>query len=304
MSSRSTSATALRVESLEARDVPAVVLNGTFANGTTTATGGAVTVAELAGGSYSVFDQSQTNLTLGVNVNGTANDNLTLSVTNGTLSLTDSDGIYIRDQNGNLVSVGNSLNVQNVTGLAVNLDQGGDDTVTLNGTGTLNVTVGAGPGNDTITDNSTFTAALNGGAGNDTIRAVGGPINPVLLQFLQQGQSALKNPNIFPFLMSLGGQKTVNGGAGDDNITGPLVGFFNSLSGGEGNDFIMGGIGLDIIDGGPGFDVLFGLGGGDIYLATDNGPDFILNQKNDIVVADAFDFLQTPLRGLGQGRDR
>jgi len=287
----------MHLENLEARDVPAIILPGTFANGTTTATGGTVTVAELAGGIYAVLDKAQTNPPTVVSVSGTADDTISLSLNGTTLTITDSDGIFVRDQTGKLVSVGTSLDVQSVTGLNVNLDQGGNDNVTLNGTGTLTATINAGPGNDTVTDNSSFTTIINGGDGNDILKATGGAINPLLLQLLQQPGGI--NPSLFPLLMGMTGQKTILGGAGDDNITGPVLGFFDTLDGGDGNDTIIGGFGPDFIIGGTGFDIIAGLGGQDIIFTADGGADFILNQRNDVVISDALDLLAVPIRGRG-----
>ena len=261
--------TSLKLETLEARDVPAIVLEGTFvAFGTApTINGGNVTVSEVAlnrtgGVGDPVTDK---NITVFQNTNKVANaaDGLTFAVNNGTLSISSSDGIFVRVVTGAstfFANFGTTAEIQNVTGLNVNLQLGGDDTVT---------------------DNTTLSSTINGGAGNDNITG-GGMINPALLPFLS-------NPAFLPLLAGMGGQKVLQGGAGDDKITGPIFGFFNQLDGGEGNDTIIGGLGLDIITGGAGFDVLFGLGGGDFYLAFDGGPDFVLDQPNDIVFGDPFD---------------
>ena len=271
---RSTPRTSLKLEALETREVPAVVLQGTFNNtgATVTPDGGAVTIQEVAlisaangstiNGMVRVEDANGT-MFVAVNKSATANDTLTLSNNGGTLTINASDGIFVRFAFGaetRFRSVGNTLDVPNVTGLNVDLQLGGDDTVT---------------------DNTTFSSTINGGAGNDTLTG-GGTINPALLPFLS-------NPAFLPLLAGMGGQKTLQGGTGDDKINGPLVGFFNQLDGGEGNDTIIGGLGREIITGGNGFDVLFGLGGGDFYIAFDFGPDFVLDQPGDLAFTDPFD---------------
>lgn len=289
----------LNLEPLEVREVPAVVLQGTLNGGTVTPNGGNVTIREVAlistatgstmNGMSRVENANGTQF-VAVNKSATADDTIALTNTNAKLSINASDGIFVQFAFGNETrfrSVGNTLDVQNVTGLTVDLQLGG---------------------NDTVTDNTTFASTINGGLGNDTITAAGGEVNPLLLQLLQ-GPGGL-NPALLPLLGSLGGgaktvnggdgndnlalsgfaiQSTIDGGAGDDRITGAQFGFLNFLKGGDGNDTVIGGIGLDVIDGGKGFDILFGFGGKDIYLAQDQGPDFILNQPGDIVLGDPFD---------------
>jgi Ca2+-binding RTX toxin-like protein len=288
----------LKLEALEVREVPAVVLQGTF-NTTVTPNGGNVTIREVAlisaangsttNGMSRVENATGTQF-VAVNKTATADDTITLSNTNGKLSINASDGIFVQFTFGGETrfrSVGNTLDVQNVTGLTVDLQLGG---------------------NDTVTDNTTFASTINGGPGNDTITAAGGEVNPLLLQLLQ-GPGGL-NPALLPLLGGLGGgaktvnggdgndnlalsgfaiNSTVDGGAGDDRTTGSTFGFLNFLKGGDGNDTVIGGLGLDVLDGGKGFDILFGFGGKDFYLAQDQGPDFILNQPGDIVLADPFD---------------
>lgn len=61
--------------------------------------------------------------------------------------------------------------------------------------------------------------------------------------------------------------KTINGGSGNDTITGTRYG--DKINGGNGNDTVTGGPGLDVIEGGNGNDTLTGNEGRD--LVTDNG---------------------------------
>jgi Ca2+-binding RTX toxin-like protein len=329
----------LNCESLEAREVPAVVVEGTAATPTLVAgmpptpNGGTVTIGEVA---FAATDLNVINQAFSAFETTTrsaaANDNITLTQSGSTLTINSSDGIFIRfTANAGQTyfhNRGNTLTIPNVTGLTVNLQLGGNDSVvdntalasTINGgTGndTLTATGGAakvlngGDGNDIITDNATGATAIDGGPGNDILTVAGIELNPALLPFLF-GPTGL-NIALLP-LLGATAAKTVNGGdgndtltatgfatnftfdggAGDDMINGPQIGFINSLKGGDGNDTIVGGFGLDILEGGAGFDVLFGLGGGDFYIALDGGPDFVLNQRGEFVFADPFDIKSAP----------
>lgn len=258
---------ALRCESLEARDVPAIVLDGTFDGTTTTANGGLVNITEL-GGSITSVDAGLQNAQV-VNLSATANEAIGFSTSGTTLTVTDTDGIYIRVVNmgGALVRVGNSLQVQNATALNVNLQLGG---------------------NDGVTDNSMLNATIDCGPGNDTIVSLGVVANPALLPLI----TGPIDPSLYPLLGAAGGAKTLMGGDGDDSITGPPLGFVSQLDGGNGNDVIVGGLGPDILIGGDGVDVLSGLGGGDGYVSLDLFIDYVLNVPGDVVFANAFDVVQ------------
>jgi Ca2+-binding RTX toxin-like protein len=257
----------LRCESLESRDVPAIVLDGTFNGTSTTPNGGAITVTEIDGTFTAVNGNLMAPQT--VTASTTASDTITLRANGATLTVTNSDGIFIRvtNQGGVLVQAGTALDVPNVTRVTVNLQFGG---------------------NDVVTDNSMLNATINAGPGNDTIISTGMLANPQAALFIQTPI----NPALLPLLGTLGGAKVLQGGDGDDSITGPLLGFYNQLDGGNGNDVLVGGIGPDVLTGGGGLDVLTGLGGGDFYVALDVFFDYVLNSRGDTVIADPFDFVQ------------
>jgi hypothetical protein len=261
-----TSSFRLRCERLEARDVPAIILNGTFDGTTTTATGGTVSILEIDGTFTAVNPDLTTPQT--VTASTTANDTIAFRALGSTLTVTDTDGVFIRvtNQGGMIVRAGTSVDVPNATAIDANLLLGG---------------------NDSVTDNSMLNAGINAGPGNDTIVSTGMLANPTAALFIQTPL----NPALLPLIGSLGGTKRLFGGDGDDSITGPLLGFYNQMDGGTGNDVIVGGIGPDYIVGGDGLDVLTGLGGSDIYVSLDLFFDYVLNVKGDLVFADSFDFV-------------
>jgi Ca2+-binding RTX toxin-like protein len=268
----------LNCERLEARDVPAIVIDGTAATPTLVAgspptpNGGLVSIQEVAFAAtdtnvinqgFTAFEQTTRN--------AAANDNITLVLNGSTLTISSSDGIFIRftANGGNTFfhNRGTTLDVPNVTGVNAILQLGGDDTVS---------------------DMTPFANTLAGGPGNDMITAEGAPINMGLLQLYQQPGGI--NPALYPAIFGvLGPGKTIVGDEGNDTLVAPLVGFFTQLVGGEGNDFLVGGIGLDILNGGGGSDVLFGRGGKDYYFAADSIADPIFSRVGDFVFADPFD---------------
>jgi len=261
-----TSSFRLRCEPLEHRDVPAIILNGTFDGTTTTPTGGTVNILEIDG-TFTTVNPDLTTPQM-VTASTTASDTIAFRSLGSTLTVTDTDGVFIRvtNQGGMIVRAGTSVDVSGATALDVNLLLGG---------------------NDSVTDNSMLNAGINAGPGNDTIVSTGMLANPTAALFIQTPL----NPALLPLLGALGGTKNLIGGDGDDSITGPLLGFFNQLNGGAGNDVLVGGFGPDILNGGDGLDVHTGLGGGDYYLSLDLFFDYDLNYKGDVVIADSFDFI-------------
>ena len=292
-------------EALETREVPAIMLAGTFgaadANGIRNVpTGGTVSVTEVSTMTNRTVFTPQGNFGGMRNFDSQTGDTLTFNLSGSTLTITNTtDVIIMVDQNGNFVNFSGTITVQGVTGLNVNLDQGGNDSVTDNTMG-LPVTI-------------------NGGTGNDAITAAGSPINPQLLPFL------MANPQLASLFAQMSGPaKNISGGAGMDNITvsgfasmymidggddkdtiqGPRMGTFNQLKGGAGDDTIIGGFGQDIIFGDAGLDIIAGLGGNDFLITVDAGPDFVLNTPGDTVIGDPLDTLATPLGTPVQGQRR
>lgn len=259
--------TSLKLESLEAREVPAIVLAGTLSGGVVTANGGNVVINEI-GGTFEAYDPAGGAAHHAFTRANTNADIINMTGTGGTLLITDTDGIFVQTAGPFPDFMGTVLTVSGVTGLTVNLQLGGDDIVT---------------------DGTDLTATINGGPGNDKISAPGsGAFNYLLYQLLH-------DPNFtptFPFLQALAnnpGQKILNGNAGDDTLIAPAFGFLTQLSGGDGNDFLVGGSGVDVMDGGNGIDILLGFGGKDIYITNDGGLDLLGNQMGDIVLSDAID---------------
>ena len=335
---RRSNSAALRCEALEARDVPAIVLAAGFTQPTPTTTdiaplGGTVTVTEIQLVSTNPLRQRNNAVAPGQTKLATASDSITFNLSDTTLTISSADGIFGRATNalGNQVTVtyGNTLTINNVTGLNVQLQLGGNDTVALNGTAAFAPTMNSGPGNDSVADNTPLATALDGGPGNDTVTAAGGAVDPALIAFLFQQVQNL-TPDLLSMIAGTGPTKlliggddddtitvkeaasrfTLNGGAGndtlfaptglfnglvggagDDTLVGSLFGFFDTLDGDAGNDIIVGGFGPDVIIGGTGRDTLFGQGGRDFYLAVDIDPDAILNVPGDLVGADDIDFV-------------
>lgn len=261
---------ALSLECLETREVPAVVLDGTFtgstANGTfrAVANSGSVAVNEI-GGTFVAFDSNGLNGTQ-VTKPETNADAIVLENAGSLVVLTNPDGIFIRLQNANLVNVGTSLVITDVTDLTVNLALGG---------------------NDSIVDKTNLKATLSGGPGSDTIRATGGAVHEfVVLQVTRPGGAS---PSQFSRLGTLAPQKILRGQDGGDTLKGPMFGFNTILNGGNGSDRLTGGLGRDTLVGGKGIDTLRGNGGRDIYNAIDGARDYIFNQAADSVGADVFD---------------
>lgn len=307
----------LNCEPLEARDVPAIVLDARFTpfsltTSDTAPTGGTVSVQEIQfDATMPLFNRDGTAAPR-TTKSGTASDSIQFFLSGTTLTITCSDGIFGRASNNNnrIVTYGTTLTVNNVTGLNVGLQFGG---------------------NDTVTDNTTLNSTINAGPGNDIVNGLGGDSNPLLFQLLQF--RGVLTPPLFAQLTTgvvtktlIGGDgddivgvlgsangwtidggfgndvingpasgalNILGGGGGNDMVFGPQFGFFNFLDGGAGSDTVAGGFGPDIITGGFGNDIVSGLGGGDYYLERDVDGDVILNRAGDLVFADSFDIRAT-----------
>lgn len=309
--SRRTAAARLACEPLEARDVPAIVIDALVNDDNTdyAPTGGFVTVNELAiDESIQVVFRDGTPVDPAVRTADAA-DIVTLTRSGSGLVITSTDGIYGRTTNLNnaLVFYGNTLTVPNVTGLAVSLQLGGDDSLTE--TTPFATTVDAGPGNDLVrVTGSTLSPAvlqllqtpgtlqrlvmsgisigpaktIRGGSGNDTLIATGAMSNLTING--GDGNDVINGP-------SFGYLNVLNGDAGNDTIRAAQFGGFNLLDGGADRDIVFGGPGVDFLIGGTGIDILIGQGGGDTYLAADVDLDFVFNLSTDTVSADTFDTL-------------
>lgn len=144
----------------------------------------------------------------------------------------------------------------------------GDGTDTVNGLG----------GNDTfnvIATDSQFDA-FNGGSGSDTLKVFGttaltlngfNAASQAIEVWEGSGQGLVGNSNANVFnlagLTSMTGLPFVDGGAGNDTMTGS--GFVDHLLGGDGNDGMNAGAGDDELEGGLGVDTMTGGLGGDRF---------------------------------------
>ena len=171
---------------------------------------------------------------------------------------------------------------------------GGDgNDIIIGGDG--NDTVDAGAGDDCVVGNSGDDLIIDGpgndiyeaGAGADHLEA-SGDVNMLLTDIsLTRGGgggpifdtntiSGFESASLVGGIsandlsaVSFSGSTTIEGGSGDDTITGSIAG--GLLKGGPGNDRLTGGINDDIIHGGNGDDFLNARGGGDVlYGGTGN----------------------------------
>jgi Ca2+-binding RTX toxin-like protein len=166
---------------------------------------------------------------------------------------------------------------------------GGDGNDALTG-GTGNDITNGGNGDDTIYAGGTDAQydTIDGGAGTDTFAVTGA--TSLTLNGFNAAASSIENwqgngqavlgttaANILDFngLQSVTGLAYVDGGSGDDRITGSNLA--NDLRGGAGNDTLNGGDGNDALTGGTGNDITNGGNGDDtIYAgATDAQYDTI-----------------------------
>jgi Ca2+-binding RTX toxin-like protein len=307
---RNTGSASLKLETLEVRDVPAIILNSVFNPQRNDAAplGGVVNITELQLAlSDTIFNRRGTAAPRVVKP-AASNDiiSFSFSPTGNTLTITDQDGIFGRVVNGNniIVTYGTTLQIANVTGFNIGLQLGGNDSITDNTP--LPTTLNAGPGNDVVTGkgiDGTFssfllfqttgnldalltsalaapTKALMGGDGNDSL-SVTGSVSGWAFDG-GSGNDTITGPQ-FGFLNAF------SGGDGTDNIVGPLLGTSNFFDGGFDTDVIVGGLGSDLMVGGPGFDVLIGFGGRDTFITRDVDFDSIVNLPGDTIFDDPFD---------------
>ena len=148
--------------------------------------------------------------------------------------------------------------------------------------------VNGGAGNDIITGNNSANT-LNGGNGNDTLngglgndRLVGGAgIDTAVFSSsnntVNLGKTTRQTTGDGSDILT--GIENVNGGAGNDIITGNSSA--NTLNGGNGNDRLVGGNGIDTLNGGLGNDTLEGGYGNDIFQINSGvGRDLIIDYED------------------------
>ena len=213
----------LNCECLEARDVPAIILAGTQATTgsfprTVTPNGGAMAIQEVVFAATDIVVTTEANGSNFANADAatrnkseTASDIITLSKNGGTLTINASDGIFLRYTNANGTFFqfrGNTLTIDAVTGLKVDLQLGGDDK---------------------IVDRTNFNASLIGGAGKDTIVAIAWSSESV------RGSTALSAgcASAHSLLTTLTPRKTLLGQTGGDTLIAPRFGFKIVLHGGR-----------------------------------------------------------------------
>lgn len=143
---------------------------------------------------------------------------------------------------------------------------GGDANDTIDG-GDANDFVWAGDGNDVVT----------GGTGNDTLRGEGG--NDILNG--QAGDDTLYGGDGDDLLAGHLGTDLVYGDGGKDSIWGGLA--YGSYSAADGNNTLYGGDGDDYLNGTAGHETLIGDGGNDV-LAGGAGNDMLNGMDGDDAV--------------------
>jgi Ca2+-binding RTX toxin-like protein len=194
---------------------------------------------------------------------------LTLSVANGTVTVTDT---------GATVSVGSGCTLVSATkatcpslGLAAMSVSTGDMNDTASVSGSISTVFYDGPGNDTMNGGSagdlfvsdTGADALHGGGGVDAVdySARTAPVTASLDSVAGDGESG-EGDNDYSDI------EVILGGAANDTLTGSFGN--NDLYGGGGADTLRGGSGNDRLYGGAGADSLNGDGGNDLL---DGGSD-------------------------------
>ena len=178
--------------------------------------------------------------------------------------------------------------------IAVDL-RDGDDTATVDGGGTVDVT--AGTGNDTVAVNHPFRVSqVHGGAGDDHL-TMGSTLGGAL--FGEDGDDDLEVTS---------GAAGLDGGPGDDRLVGGAGN--DSLSAGPGDDQVLGEDGDDYIDADDGADDISGGNGNDWLLyhggvanvtlddvADDGAPGEGDNVHSDVENVDARDAISTRIVG-------
>ena len=163
------------------------------------------------------------------------------------------------------------IGIENVNG------GGGNDVIKGN---QIANTLTGGSGNDNLNGGS-GDDTLNGGLGND--RLVGGAGSDTAVFSSRANHINLntkKRQNTRDGVDILTGIENVNGGSGNDVITGNQIA--NTLTGGSGNDTINGGAGDDTLNGGLGNDRLVGGAGNDTFIGSIGNDVIRGGSGNDI----------------------
>ena len=208
---------------------------------------------------------------------------------NDTIDSGSGDDIVAGQSGNDVISTGsgNDTIVWNGIGNGIDtiLDSEGVQTVTVQGdSGVNNFSVDSNGGLLRVTEGaasitvatSTTTINVNGGSEDDTI-TIGelADVNPLVLNVDGQGDNdtiTAADANIGDVRMFL------NGGTGNDTITGSRDG--DSINGDGGDDSVFGGLGNDSIDGGDGNDTLNGEAGNDSLLGN-TGNDLMDGGEGD-----------------------
>ena len=144
------------------------------------------------------------------------------------------------------------------------------------------------------------TATISGGSGNDTIYASrgGGLYNgddgmDVIVGHADEddgftgAKDTINGGNGDDTLTGNGGNDTIDGGSGNDHLYGNAGN--DTLTGGDGNDILYGGDGKDTLNGNAGADVLYGEDGDDTLLGGDGDDVLYGGVGADALVGNAGD---------------
>jgi Ca2+-binding RTX toxin-like protein len=188
--------------------------------------------------------------------------------------------LYVDGNGGNDIITGSSFADDLRGGSGNDTLTGGDGDDTLTG-GAGNDTLHGGNDNDTIVVSGTDgqNDIVDGGLGIDSILATGSgavtlagfdATSSSIETWQGNGQGVLGTgaANTFDFsgLTTVSGLAFVNGGGGNDSITGSS--FDDDLRGGSGNDTLNGGEANDTLTGGAGSDTLHGGNGNDTFVIS------------------------------------
>ncbi len=133
-------------------------------------------------------------------------------------------------------------------------------------------------GNDTICIRSAQQLKIYAGLGNDTIIVEDPVESPNYHYIAHEILGGSGDDTIINMATSIYTQSFLDGGSGNDTITGGVSNDY--IFGGSGDDVIRGGDSHDYITGGPGNDMLYG-GYGDDFIDGDGGDDSIFGSRGN-----------------------